>query len=135
MWDCDKFITYKNTVFNHCNFRLPQQQLKLFKWQTIVTPLWKSLFRKTRPVQCTFVHKKQFYGLVHTKVRCPVQVTRQRQGWNAFKLFFFLRHSIPGHKTAFHRLIQQLKVLWGTSRGAKVSLINYIHRKIEENTF
>lgn len=42
------------------------------------------LFRKMWPVQCTFVHKKQFYDLARTKVGCPLQVTRQ---WTRMKMF------------------------------------------------
>lgn len=62
--------TYQNTVFNHCNFRLPWQNIKRIKW-SIITLLWKLLLRKMWPVQCTFVHKKQCHGFAHTKICCP----------------------------------------------------------------
>lgn len=72
-------------------FKSPQLQIasathQTIQWQTIIKLLWKLLCRKMWPVQCTFVHKKQFYDLAHTKVRRPSQVTRQRQGRNVFKL-------------------------------------------------
>lgn len=54
-------------------------------------------------------------------------VTRMKR----FKLLF--APFDPSTQTAFHRLKQQIKALWGTFSRAKVSLINYIHHKIEEN--
>lgn len=97
--------------FYHCNFRLPQQHVKTTQWQIITTLFRRLLFHTMWPVQCTFAHKKQFYGLAHTKVRCPLQVTRQWQGWNVLS-FALRQHLIPEHKTASHRLKQD----WGPLR-------------------
>ena len=74
--------------FKSLQLQIASATHQTIQWQTIIKLFWKLLCRKMWPVQCTFVHKKRFYGPARTKVRRPSQVTRQRQGWNVFKLLF-----------------------------------------------